>query len=90
VDRLRRTDMSPIIGGIEVFGQEYDPDLAALDPAARAMADIRLRSGFGAPPVAPYAQKVGSGAILRRLLPGVFSQPVGARVLSKVRQLLPP
>lgn len=86
---MARTDLSPIVGGIEVFGQSYDPDVAALDTAAAAMSRGRLRSGFGAPPVVPYAQRMGSGAILRTIFPNMFRQPVTISVLSRIRRLLP-
>ena len=47
-------------------GQEYDPDLVAVDNAAVQVARGRLSRGFGAPPVVPYAQGLGGGDLLTK------------------------
>jgi hypothetical protein len=44
-------------------GQEYDPDLVAVDRAAVQVAKGRLARGFGAPPIVPYAQGLGGGLL---------------------------
>ena len=49
-------------------GQSYDPDVVAIDPAGVQVANARLRLGYGAPPIVPYAQTLPNFGFRNKLV----------------------
>jgi hypothetical protein len=75
-----------------VSPQIYDPELAVMDEGSSYVSRGRLESGFGAPPVDPYAQRlrqgqrlIKTGSIFRNMFP---QMSMNFPVIQRIRRTL--